>query len=153
MTAHNLREVTVAPGRSAVDDGIVGRDAELAAIERWLDDAGASKLLIEGDAGIGKTTLVRAAIEGARAAGMEVLVARPTQAEAALSFVALGDLLDGVIDEVLEQLPQPQRQALQAAVDVNPGDQINVRILPFSSPPSVTFTRSATVNPPAFAYP
>ena len=73
-------------------------------------------LLIEGEAGIGKTTLVRARIEVARAAGIEVLAARPTQAEAALSFVALGDVLEGVLDEVLDELPQPQRQALEAAL-------------------------------------
>ena len=108
--------MTAAPERSPVDNGIVGRDAELAAIEGWLDDARASTLLIEGGAGIGKTTLVRAAIERARAAGVEVLAARPTQAEAALSFVALGDVLEGVIDEVLDELPQPQRRALEAAL-------------------------------------
>jgi DNA-binding CsgD family transcriptional regulator len=108
--------VTAAPERSAVSAAIVGRDAELAAIEAWLDDARGSALLIEGEAGIGKTTLVRAAIERARAAGMEVLAARPTQAEAALSFVALGDVLEGVIEEVLDELPQPQRQALEAAL-------------------------------------
>ncbi len=46
----------------------------------------------------------------------EVLAARPTQAEAALSFAALGDVLEGVLDEVLEELPQPQRRALEAAL-------------------------------------
>lgn len=102
--------------RSAADDGIVGRDAELVAIEDWLDDAHASALLIEGAAGIGKTTLVRAGIERASAAGFEVLAARPTQAEADLSFVALADVLDGVIEEVLDALPQPQRRALEAAL-------------------------------------
>ena len=101
---------------------IVGRDVELAAIEAWLEAAHGSALLIEGEAGIGKTTLVRAGIELARAAGIEVLAARPTQAEAALSFVALGDVLEGVLDEVLDELPQPQRQALEAALLVgDPG--------------------------------
>jgi DNA-binding NarL/FixJ family response regulator len=104
---------------------IVGREEELEAIEGWLDDAHGSALLIEGEAGIGKTTLVRAAIECARAAGIEVLAARPTQAEAALSFVALGDLLEGVLDELLDELPQAQRRALEAALLLGDPDTVD----------------------------
>ena len=98
-----------------MEQEIVGRDEELAAIERWLDDPRPSALLIEGDAGIGKTTLWRAGIEAARGRS-RVLAARPTQAESTLSFAALGDLLEGVLGEVLEPLPAPQRQALRAAL-------------------------------------
>ena len=44
---------------------MVGREAELAAVERFLDrlQVEASALLIEGEAGIGKTTIWLAAID------------------------------------------------------------------------------------------
>ncbi len=104
---------------------IVGRDDELAAIEGWLAGPRQNAFLIEGEAGIGKTTLVRAGIERALAAGIEVLAARPTKAEAALSFAALGDVLGDVLDEILHELPEAQRRALEAALllgDPSPAD-------------------------------
>jgi DNA-binding CsgD family transcriptional regulator len=95
---------------------IVGREAELEAIEGWLDGPRQIAVLIEGEAGVGKTTLVHAAVEAARAHGLRILRARPTQAEANLSFTAIGDLLEGALEEVLEALPTPQRRALAAAL-------------------------------------
>ena len=79
----NLREVTAAPEKSAVSAPIVGRDAELAAIEEWLDDAHGSALLIEGEAGIGKTTLWREAVY--LAGEYRVLTSGSVEAEARLS--------------------------------------------------------------------
>ena len=38
------------------------------------------------------------------------------------SFAALGDLLVGVVDEVLPDLPAPQRRALEAALPLDEGD-------------------------------
>jgi hypothetical protein len=56
---------TLASGKPPNDpDSVVGRDAELTAIRRLLSDARAGEsgaLLIEGDPGIGKTTLLDAA--------------------------------------------------------------------------------------------
>jgi Amidase len=43
-------------------------------------------------------------------------VARPSEAEAQLSFLGLSDLLANVLDETLEALPPPQRRALAAAL-------------------------------------
>jgi DNA-binding CsgD family transcriptional regulator len=93
-------------------DEIVGRDAELDAIESWLEDARPSALLIEGDAGIGKTTLWRAGLDAARQRGRRVLEASPAGSEAQLSFTALRDLLEGAFDEIADELPSPQRRAL-----------------------------------------
>ena len=47
------------PSGGSVADEILGRDAELAAIASWLDRlmAGPVALVLEGEAGIGKTTL------------------------------------------------------------------------------------------------
>ena len=55
---------------------IVGRDAELARIERGLKDAGQGHpvvVLLRGEAGIGKSRLVREAIERARSGGSPIL--------------------------------------------------------------------------------
>jgi predicted ATPase len=45
-----------------------------------------------------------------------VLSCRPAESEARLSFAALGDLLDGLLDRVLPRLPAPQRRALEVAL-------------------------------------
>src|SRR5882672_3967638 len=55
---------------------IVGRDAELARIEHGLEVAALGRpalLLVRGEAGIGKSRLVREAIERARAGGSAIL--------------------------------------------------------------------------------
>ena len=55
---------------------IVGRDVELARIEHGLDIAGQGRpvvMLVRGEAGIGKSRLVREAIERARAGGSAIL--------------------------------------------------------------------------------
>jgi DNA-binding CsgD family transcriptional regulator len=90
----------------------VGRETELGTIERWLETPGHGTLLVEGDAGIGKTTLWRAGVASARAAGHRVLLSAAAGAEAQISFAALRDLLDDVFDAVAEELPAPQRRAL-----------------------------------------
>lgn len=96
---------------------VVGRDPELERIAAFLDldAAGGRALLIEGEAGIGKTTLWRAGVSQARERGWEVLTAGPAAAEARLAFAVIGDLLTGVVDEIMSLLPAPQRQALEVA--------------------------------------
>jgi DNA-binding CsgD family transcriptional regulator len=104
---------------------IVGRDAELAAIDRFLADLRErfSALLIEGDAGIGKTTLFREALRRADAAGFRVLASRPGPSEATLTQAALSDLLQTVPGDAWEALPPPQRHALEVALLLRePGD-------------------------------
>ena len=96
-----------------------GRQGELAEIERFLEgiaDGTASCLLLSGPAGIGKTTLWSAGIEAARARGLHVLSARPTEVETGLAFAALGDLLDPLLSPPPPDLPEPQREALDAAL-------------------------------------
>ena len=72
--------------------------------------------MLNGEAGIGKTTLWEAGVDAARERGMRVLVARASGAEARLSFAALIDLLEPVGPEALAQLPAPQRSALEVAL-------------------------------------
>src|SRR5919202_3335027 len=90
----------------------LGRDAELARLRAFLErrpEDGAAALLLEGEAGIGKTAMWRAATEAARERGFRVLRARPSEAEQTLSFAALADLLVDA-QEVIEQLPAVQRR-------------------------------------------
>ncbi len=73
-------------------------------------------LVLDGEAGIGKTTLFEAAVGDAREQGFAVFSCRPAGAEAAFSFAALADLLRPVLPEGLGRLPLPQRRALSAAL-------------------------------------
>ena len=95
--------------------GIVAREPELAALDAFL--AGDRRaLLIAGPPGIGKTTLWETGIARAQERGDQVLAARPSDAEARLSFTALIDLFDGVGADTLGGLPAPQAQALEVAL-------------------------------------
>ncbi len=96
---------------------VIGRDSELAAIEGFLAGLGGDvgSLIIEGEPGIGKTTLWREAVRSAEAAGFLVLVCRPSEPEAKLSFSALADLAEPLA-EGLGDLPEPQRVALEVAL-------------------------------------
>lgn len=97
---------------------IVGRDAELEALRAFVERASDAPrgLVLEGEPGIGKSTLWRAALEHAREQGMLVLSTRPAEAERGLAFAGLGDLLEGVLEDVLPELPPPRRRALAIAM-------------------------------------
>ena len=96
---------------------VVGREHELAAIERFVNGGDFPRaLVLEGEAGIGKTTLWRAALVDAERAGYRVVACRPAGSEVRLSFSALSDLLEGELEEVLPTLPDPQRRALEVAL-------------------------------------
>jgi DNA-binding CsgD family transcriptional regulator len=73
-------------------------------------------LVLDGEAGIGKTTLFEAAVAEGRRQGFAVFSCRPARAETAFSFAALADLLRAVLPEGLERLPVPQRRALSSAL-------------------------------------
>src|SRR5262249_58337678 len=83
------------------------------AITRFLDSLAARPeiLVLEGEPGIGKTTLWLAAIEQARERGFRVLACGPSAAEARLSYASLGDVLADASRSVVDTLPAPQRRA------------------------------------------
>jgi DNA-binding CsgD family transcriptional regulator len=100
-----------------MSERLVGRDAELVAVESFLDAVPAGAALeLAGDPGIGKTALWSEACERARRRGYRVLASRPGEFETALAYAALGDLLEDVLDEALLALPPMRRSALERAV-------------------------------------
>src|SRR6478736_911926 len=103
--------------------GVVGRQAELAEIARFLAGAttGPQALVLHGEPGAGKTTLVQAAVETAQARGLRVLRARPTASEQELPHAALTDLLNGVPGQLRARLAASQHAALEAATSRGAG--------------------------------
>src|SRR4051794_23002275 len=73
-------------------------------------------LLLEGPAGIGKTTLGEHVIAEAKVAGFRVLGSRASRPDTTLSYSALEDLLLSVTGDELDDVPAPQREALEAAL-------------------------------------
>ena len=97
---------------------IVGRGAELASLRDFVASIsdGAAALVLQGEAGMGKTTLWEAGVGEAEERGLRVLRAQPAESETALSFSGIGDLLDPVLDAALAPLPEAQRRALSRAL-------------------------------------
>ena len=104
--------------QESVGHVVIGREAERTAISAMLDAVldGPIALLLDGEAGIGKTTLVDAAVADASARSFQVLTCRPARSERRLSFAAVSDLLAGAPEEILAGLPRPQRHALEVAL-------------------------------------
>jgi DNA-binding CsgD family transcriptional regulator len=76
---------------------LLERERELAAIERLLEHAAAARgqlVVVEGPAGIGKTTLLAAAATLARERGATVLAARGSPLERAFAFGVVRDLFE-----------------------------------------------------------
>jgi tetratricopeptide (TPR) repeat protein len=106
---------------------VLGREHELAALAALLDAPSAGgALVLTGGPGIGKTTLWRAGIAAADQRGYRVLAAQATDAVAQLSFAALTDLCHDTDDDALENIPAPQREALEVAL---------LRAAPTATPP------------------
>ncbi|MDT5178448.1 MAG: hypothetical protein QOJ95_2646 [Mycobacterium sp.] len=89
---------------------------------------GPAALLIEGEAGIGKTAAWLAAVEEARLNGFRVLSARASRDEKGFGFAVASELIGEVEPEVLDALPATQRLAaernlLQATGERSSGDQ------------------------------
>ncbi len=97
---------------------MVGREDELAQVRALVEGALAETraLVLEGEAGIGKSTLWLAGVEIALERGALVLQSRPSEAEREFAFAGLGDLFDDVLEDVLPTLTQPRRRALEVAL-------------------------------------
>lgn len=98
--------------------GLLGRKDELTAVENLFSTArgGTGILMLEGAAGIGKTTIWLKGLDLARRHGYRVLPSRPSPTEAPLAFSALGDVIGELTEGYLHQLPPPQRSALEISL-------------------------------------
>jgi DNA-binding CsgD family transcriptional regulator len=96
---------------------LVGRDSEVVQLTGLLDRASehGSAVLIRGAAGIGKTSVLGAAVADARSRGFRVLTMTGIESEAHLPYAGLHQLLHPVIAQV-ENLPPPQKSALKTAL-------------------------------------
>jgi DNA-binding CsgD family transcriptional regulator len=105
---------------------VIGRRDELLALEALLESApaGGQALLLEGDAGIGKTALWREALRLAGRRDFLVLQSCPTQSEAQVAFAAVGDLLAPTLGGVLERVAPVQRRALETALLIREADEM-----------------------------
>ena len=105
---------------------IVGRSVEERAIDEFLTSAHSqpSALVIEGEAGIGKSTLWWSGLDRARGNGFHVLAARAAQPETVNAFATIGDLLAEVESSHVARIPDLQQRAvdrvLMGAVDEGP---------------------------------
>jgi DNA-binding CsgD family transcriptional regulator len=109
------------PGGSDVSppatERVIGRETEIAAIEALVAaPEPPAALVLEGPAGIGKTTVWQAGVASGQEQGHRVLVTRPLESDAVLSLAGLVDLLGELVDERGAELPEPQELALRTAL-------------------------------------
>jgi len=102
--------------------GFLDRTVERAELARMLAvvrEGQSAVLVIRGEAGIGKTALLRYAAR--QAGGFRVAQAAGVEAEMELPFSGIHQLCAPVLDR-LDTLPQPQQDALNVALGLAPGD-------------------------------
>jgi DNA-binding CsgD family transcriptional regulator len=105
-----------------VQQDLVGRDQELARLRGMLAEAvegRSAAVVLRGEAGIGKTALLRYAAAQAQSLGFLVVRARGLETESQLAFAALGDLLRPISD-LLSRIPPPQAAAVRVALALGP---------------------------------
>jgi DNA-binding CsgD family transcriptional regulator len=93
---------------------MIGREPEALEIDALLNSAsdGPCALIVDGEAGIGKTTVWNEAIRRAADRGFTVLASQASQAESVLSYTTLADLLGGIDRNQFFDLPAPQKDAV-----------------------------------------
>ncbi len=98
---------------------LIGREAERQRVETVLDRLHQSGgvLVVRGESGIGKSSLLRHVRERASALELRTLGTVGVESEAELAFAGLHQLLEP-ISELVERLPDPRRRALHAAFGI-----------------------------------
>lgn len=112
------RRVRVNMGAMSPTGALVGRGDALDDTARFVEGLadGPSAMLVEGEAGIGKTTVWRAAATAAAARGSRVICSTAAEGETDLPFVGLRDLMEQLPADATQHLPAPQRDALDVAL-------------------------------------
>lgn len=128
MTVDQQRSATAPPDQPATV--LLEREHEVAALRQALDQARAGTgrlVIIEGEAGIGKTTLLRTTIEAARQTGIPVIRATASELEFAQGFGVVRSLLTEIhrLPGDGDPLEGPAAGA-RAVVDPGPGGPAGV---------------------------
>lgn len=101
---------------------VLGRESECRTVDGMLSAALAGHsdaTVVLGDLGVGKSTLLRYAVDRAGELGMRVLRCRGLEAESSLSYAGLADLLRPVSNRI-DRLPATQAMELRAALALGP---------------------------------
>src|SRR5262245_14141276 len=99
-----------------------GRSSERALLDRLLEDVRSGRsavLVVCGEAGVGKTALLRYAAE--RASGFRVAQVAGVESEIELAYAGLHQLCAPMLDR-LDALPAPQAVALEVALGLASGE-------------------------------
>jgi DNA-binding CsgD family transcriptional regulator/tetratricopeptide (TPR) repeat protein len=119
-------EMSEAPLRGRSPEGqLLGREDEREALDRLLErarDGHGGVLVVHGEPGIGKTALLRYAVQAG--SGFRVARAVGVESEMELAFAALQQLCCPFV-ELTEHFPPPQRGALAAAFGLTAGSAPN----------------------------
>ena len=102
--------------------GLLGRQRELAVLERLLETARGGHgaiIVVHGDPGVGKTALLELAIEVGE--GFRVVRTAGVEGEMELDYAALQQLCSPIMG-FAERLPDPQRDALEVAFGLGAGN-------------------------------
>src|SRR5438445_10863462 len=118
------------------DSRLVGRDAEIALLERAISEAAehGGAVFVTGPAGIGKSSLLNVAATDARSRRHKVLAITGLESEADLPYAGLHQLLQPVLPSA-GALPGPQKNALLTALGMRAG-----------APPEVFLVGLATLS-------
>jgi len=111
-----------------------GREQELQALGDAFDQVASGHpavVIVEGEAGIGKTRLLAEALDGARARGLQVAAGRALELERTRPFGVLADTFACTADS-----PDPRRRALAGLLATQAGDRGPLTV---SSDPGLQF--------------
>ncbi len=125
---------------------VIGREPEFGQLAALLDSARrghGSSVLVSGEAGIGKSLLVSAAVEAASSSGFRTLSCRGIRGAGAAGFEGLHELLLPLLDRV-DALPPRQRTALDVAfgAEGEPADRLITGLAAFG-----LLEKAATASP------
>jgi DNA-binding CsgD family transcriptional regulator len=99
---------------SATAYGLFGREDALRVVGGTLDQGGSVVLI--GEPGVGKSSLLKVADQLAQRRGRRVLSVTPTQFDRGLPFAGLAELVNQLPDGALDRLPVPQQRALAVSL-------------------------------------
>ena len=123
MPAHTGGSPPSLPGwNDAVDTRLIGRDAELAALRRLLTGIRheGSSVILRGEPGVGKSSVLQAAAAMGRDSNALVLEASGIESESLLPFAGLHQLLRLLLARP-SSLPDVQQRALLTALGLRDG--------------------------------